>query len=112
VAFAGLYRAGRLSDGTVLETCAILTTDAQSRLRPIHARMPVMLDPTRWDAWLDPGLRDPSLVKELLEPLPEILVTAHEVGRRVNNPRNDDAELVAPHHAAELDPEMAQLRLL
>ena len=112
VAFAGLWRPVRLADGTILETCAILTTEAQPRLRPIHGRMPVMLDPARWDAWLDPALQDSSLARELLEPLPETAVALHEVGRRVSNPRNDDAELVAPHQAIEPDAEAAQPRLL
>ncbi len=112
VAFAGLWRANRLADGSVLHSCAILTTDAQPRLRSIHSRMPVMLDSARWDAWLDPALQDPSLVRELIEPLPEGDVAAHEVGRRVNNPRNDDAGLVEPHHAVEPEPDAIQPRLL
>ncbi len=111
-AFAGLWRAGRLGDGTVLETCAILTTEAQPELRAIHGRMPVMLDPARWDAWLDPALQDSSLARELLEPLPEAAVALREVSRRVNNPRNDDAGLVAPHHAVEPDSRAVQPRLL
>ena len=75
-------------------------------------RMPVMLDPARWDAWLDPALQDPSLVRELIEPLPEEDVAAHEVGRHVDNPRNDDAGLVEPHHAVEPEPDAIQPRLL
>jgi putative SOS response-associated peptidase YedK len=58
-------------------------------LRNLHHRMAVMLPPERVDAWLDPAVTDASLLRELLDPLPEEELEAYEVGRGVNNVRND-----------------------
>jgi putative SOS response-associated peptidase YedK len=96
MAFAAISRRSRLADGSELDTCAILTTDALPSIRDIHPRMPVLVAPEHFDAWLDPGLQDPALLRALLTP-PE----AHEIGalavsRRVNDPRNDGPELLEP----------------
>lgn len=101
LALAGLWRANRLESGEILQSCAILTTDAHPALRAIHHRMPAMLRDEALEAWLDPATRDPELLRAiLLEPLPEPALEAYEVGREVNNPRRDDAGLVRHLSAA------------
>jgi putative SOS response-associated peptidase YedK len=70
--------------------------DAYPSIAGIHHRMPVMLEPQAWDAWLDPTARDPEALRQALRPLPEALVGAHEVDRAVNSPANDRPELIAP----------------
>lgn len=111
LALAGLWQPVRLADGGTLETCAILTTAANALLRPIHGRMPVMLRPEALDTWLDPAVRDPELLRALLDdPMPEAALEAREVGRGVNNPRHDEPGLVEP--VAESPPGPAQARLL
>ncbi|HEY9656670.1 MAG TPA: SOS response-associated peptidase, partial [Crinalium sp.] len=52
-AFAGLWERWQ-GDDTVVETCTILTTQANELLQPIHDRMPVILAPEEYDRWLDP----------------------------------------------------------
>ena len=69
-AFAGIWRRNRLADGTLLDTCAILTTDASPLLRPIHHRMPVILPEANQPLWLDPTLKDPEFLQALLTPSP------------------------------------------
>jgi putative SOS response-associated peptidase YedK len=39
-----------------VESCAILTTEANELVRPVHERMPVILPQQYWPAWLDAGL--------------------------------------------------------
>ncbi len=95
IAMAGIWRRSRLGDATHT-SCAILTMDAYPSIEGIHHRMPVMLDPAAWDAWLDPETRDPVQLQLALQPLPEALITAHEVSRAVNSPANDRADLVEP----------------
>ena len=94
LAFAGLWRRNRLSDGSPLDSCTILTTDASPLLRPIHHRMPMILPVASRDLWLDPELKDPELLQALLTPIPDAELAAWEVGRAVSNPRNDGPQLV------------------
>ena len=56
-AFAGLWDTWKSPDGQV-ETCAIITTDANDLSRPIHDRMPVILPQSACGPWLDPEIED------------------------------------------------------
>jgi putative SOS response-associated peptidase YedK len=95
-AFAGLWERWRGPEGEV-ETCTILTTEANSILAPIHDRMPVILDPASYDRWLDPAQTG---AEELLRPCPDGWLEAFPVSTRVNNVRNDAAELITPTNSA------------
>ena len=107
-AFAGIWRRNRLADGTLLDTCAVLTTGASPLLYPIHHRMPVILPEANQPLWLDPALKDPEFLQALLTPVPDRELTAWEVGRAVNNPRNDGPQLAEPM-AATPAPQQASL---
>jgi len=77
-----------------LISCAIITTEPNDVTRPIHDRMPVILESTDFDAWLDP--RTPvAVAQSLVRPYADLL-EAYRVSTRVNAPRNDDAECCAP----------------
>jgi putative SOS response-associated peptidase YedK len=90
-AMAGLYDTWRGPDGEVRETCAILTAPACGAVGRLHDRMPVILAPERYAAWLDPALRDEGSLHAFAdEGLGTGLVT-RRVGSRVNDPRHDDA---------------------
>ena len=108
-AFAGLWRRNRLADGTLLDTCAILTTDASPLLRPIHHRMPVILPEANRPLWLDPALKDAEFLEALLTPVPDRELTAWEIGRAVNNPRNDGPQLAEPMAATPAAQQQASL---
>lgn len=95
-AFAGLWERWGGPDGEVLESCAILTTEANEVLRPIHDRMPVILSAEDYGPWLDDDLRKMDLVKELLRPYPATEMRAYPVSRSVNSPQRRGAELVNP----------------
>jgi putative SOS response-associated peptidase YedK len=95
-AFAGLWERWEGSDGRTIESCALLTTEPNDLLRPVHDRMPVILDPKDYDLWLDPDVRDAEKVRRLLGPYPPEEMTAYPVSLRVNNPRNDDPVCIEP----------------
>ena len=95
-AIAGLYERWRAGEQRWLETCTLLTTEANATVAPIHGRMPVILAPPDWAVWLDPALEDPERLSTLLVPAPEGLLEAQRVGLRVNRPEHDDAACVAP----------------
>ncbi len=50
-----------------LQTCSIVTVDSQAEVLRLHDRMPLILPPDEWDAWLDPGNRSPDTIAPLLE---------------------------------------------
>ena len=106
-AFAGLWERWNGPKGgpalaEPLETLTIVTTTANAVLKPLHDRMPVILDQTDWDLWLDPAA-PPSVLEGLLKPAPDALLEAYAVGPRVNNVRNDDAECAVPFDDAPTD---------
>jgi putative SOS response-associated peptidase YedK len=92
--FAGLclWEGWRGADGTVMRTFTIVTTNANAVLRPIHERMPVILESSDWPAWLGEVDDDPAT---LLRPSAAEL-RVWRVGTAVNNVRNDNAALLEP----------------
>ena len=102
MAFAGLWESWKVPDGARLtgslaeylpgdavETFTILTTRPNATVRPIHRRMPVILPPEAFGAWLSCGEVE-------LGPAPDDLLAAHAVSLRVNSPRHDDPECALP----------------
>ncbi len=76
-------------------------TDANDVVRPIHDRMPVILHPANYGAWLDSELHDRTVLQQLLGPCPSKWITYYPVSRRVGSPANDDPELVEPLSVAD-----------
>jgi putative SOS response-associated peptidase YedK len=64
-------------------------------MQGIHDRMPVILDPSTFDLWLDPANEDVEELKALLRPPAAGTVVHHQVGQRVGNVKNNDPELIA-----------------
>jgi len=95
-AIAALWETWKPPDGETLASCTFLTTEANDAVRPIHDRMPVILPPERWDAWLDPGERDPGRLGALLVPADPALFTAYPVDPRVNRAEHDEPANVEP----------------
>lgn len=91
--FAGLWSDWKNPEGERVETCTIITTDANDLLEPIHNRMPVILDPADFDRWLD-GDRDEAL--GLLQPYDPEAMTAYPVDPKVGNVRNESPDLIDP----------------
>jgi putative SOS response-associated peptidase YedK len=96
-AFAGLTERWIAPDGEVLDSCTIVTTDANSLLRAVHARMPVIVPPRDYERWLDSSHEGPL---DVIAPYPSEAMTYYPVSTRVNAVRNDDAALIAPVAAA------------
>ena len=80
-------------------TCTVITTEAPDDLGRIHDRMPLMVPPERWSAWLDParsGADGKDALLALLEPAAPGRLEAFPVSTEVNNVRNNGPELVVP----------------
>jgi putative SOS response-associated peptidase YedK len=88
LAFAGLWE--KWND---IESCTIITTEANAVMEPIHDRMPVILAPNDYSEWLDATATEPG---KLLTPCPPDELTAYAVNPNVNNARNEVPECIEP----------------
>ncbi len=99
---AGLHERWLSHEGEVLDTCAIITTEACASLRSVHDRMPVIVPAAEYERWLDPSNAD---VGDLVTTWSGAPLHVYPVSTRVNAVRNDDAEVCEPieigdHHDA------------
>lgn len=88
LAFAGLWEHWE-HEGNTIESCTIITTEANIIMNPVHHRMPVILDPDNYDKWLIDGGSD------LLNPYSGKM-KSYPVSTAVNNPANNSRELIQP----------------
>lgn len=88
-AIAAIYEHWEDKTGRALETVALLTCEAIGDIREIHTRMPVILSPAAYAAWLDPST-DASDALALCEPGLALSLEAKRVGKRVNRVSHDD----------------------
>jgi putative SOS response-associated peptidase YedK len=98
--FAGLWEKWKSADGGMLETCAILTTEANEVLRPVHDRMPVILHPEDYELWLDENVRTPEVVRVLLQAYPASKMVSYPVSTMVNNTSSTGIDLTRPLNSA------------
>lgn len=90
--FAGVWEGWRGGDGTVIRSFAIVTSAANATLRPLHERMPVVLEPDAWPVWLGEEEGDPGA----LAVSSSAAFKVWRVGVAVNSVRNNEAGLLAP----------------
>jgi putative SOS response-associated peptidase YedK len=102
---------------------AILTTEANERVRGVHDRMPVILGPDDIDAWLQPGDAPEQLahLQSLLVPtlrtvptvptVPTVMdsLVATPASPRVNDVKNDDEACLVPPDASSRTDENPEL---
>jgi len=98
LAFAGLaerWRAkGAPKDAPYVRSCTVITAPGGADMEGIHDRMPVILDPSTFDLWLDPANEDTEELRALLHPPPAGTMVHHPVGPRIGNVANNDPILI------------------
>lgn len=92
---AGLFECWQGPDGELC-TFAVLTTDANPLVAPIHTRMPAIIAPEDFERWLDGSVSDVEALHAMLVPYPERLMQAYPVGPKVGSADNDGPELIEP----------------
>jgi len=94
--FAGLWEAWTSPEGQEITSCTIITTEANEILKPIHDRMPVILNHDAEAVWLDPTIQDSARLLPLLKPYPSEEMETYPVSTKVNSPANDGPECINP----------------
>ena len=92
---AGLWECWN-KQGESIESCTILTTDANEIMSAIHDRMPVIIPPEKYSLWLDPAEHDRKKLTGLLRPFDSDGMTAYPVSTFVNNAKHDSAQCIEP----------------
>jgi len=96
IAFAGIWEAWMGPNGEEIESAAIVTTEASAALRPLHARMPVVVPPQSFATWLDCLNVDAAEAARLMVPAPDDFFEAYPVSDAVNRVANDTPDLLTP----------------
>jgi putative SOS response-associated peptidase YedK len=97
-AFAGLWENWRRpgENAPAYQSCTIITTAASPSLTPVHHRMPAVLKPEAYGAWLDPQRSDTQTLTRLLRQRIETEFTSRPVSREVNATRNNNPACIDP----------------
>lgn len=88
--FAGVWDEA-IIDGEPILSFSILTGEPNEKIAQLHNRMPVILPPEKWEAWMDPATADPA---SLMKVYPGEDTDYWMVPRTVSNPRSEGEILV------------------
>jgi putative SOS response-associated peptidase YedK len=91
---AGLWSTYTKTDGSKLHTATIITTEANTLVSTIHDRMPVILTEENKKIWLNPQIKDTSILQKLLKPYDASLMQSYPVSSLVNSATNDTPECI------------------
>lgn len=91
---AGLWERWESEEGKIIDSCTLLTTDANALMKPIHNRMPVILSKSQFSTWLDIENQNTENLQKLLHPYQDDNLESFPVSTFVNNPRNEGVDCV------------------
>ncbi len=95
-AMAGLWENWNSPDGESIQTCTVITTEANQTMQPLHDRMPVILKPDDYDFWIDRDFPGIEKLESLLRPCSEDLLKTYAVNPIVNKATNEQPECIIP----------------
>jgi putative SOS response-associated peptidase YedK len=96
MSLAGLWERWKSPEGKELETCTILTTAANSLIKKVHDRMPVILHRAEFGIWLNRESDEINRLTELFHPYPSDQLEEYVVTKAVSSPSNDSSECIIP----------------
>jgi putative SOS response-associated peptidase YedK len=104
-AFAGIWETWKKKNDTdsIYKSCTIITTEASESVRRIHHRMPVILKPSVYEAWLDPENQNVAALENILESEIFTELLSYPVSKQVNSIRNNDSSNIKPHTQMQLE---------
>jgi putative SOS response-associated peptidase YedK len=92
---AGLCETWVGPNGEEVDTVAIITAEAGPAMSHLHTRVPVVIQPSDYERWLDGNAMSAEDALALLEPPPDDFLAWHPVSTKVNRVANDDESLIA-----------------
>jgi putative SOS response-associated peptidase YedK len=95
IMLAGMWKWQELPEGGLTQNFVVLTTAPNAAMEPIHNRMPVVLDHSQLDDWMNSNPADANSLRVLLGPVPDDSLAADKASPLVNSVRNDGPELLA-----------------
>lgn len=95
-AMAGLWEKWVDPKGEIVHTCSILTKEANSQMKELHDRMPVILEQKQEHIWLNRSIQNPKELQPLLDPNHNIELHIYRVQTKVNSAKEDSPELIYP----------------
>jgi putative SOS response-associated peptidase YedK len=90
IAFAAIWERWRDRAGGEIDSVAIITCDANATVAPLHDRMPVVLGPEHFEAWLYGKATELKAAQDMLQPAPDDLFEAIEMHPQINDSRRDE----------------------
>lgn len=100
LAFAGLWERWE-QESVCLESCTIITTQANAPLARIHDRMPVILHPDEIESWLDSEFQEAEQLQKMLRPYSGDDLEQVAVSTLVNSPQNNTPVCIEPVKGVE-----------
>jgi len=97
---AGLYEHWFGPNGEEIDSCTILTTEANRALADLHPRMPVVLAHADVDRWLDAATQKAEAVEHLLRPMADDALRLHPVAAAMNSPAHDGPSVIEPRDSS------------
>ncbi len=94
-AFAGIWERWKSTEGEIVESFSIITTEANDLVAGLHDRMPVIVGPEDYTAWLDPTTPLNELGR-IMAPLPSDMMLIIPVSSKVNKLGYDAIDCIEP----------------
>ena len=104
-AFAGLWETwdNKGKADKSYNSCTIITKPASESVRPVHHRMPAILAPEKYEAWLDPENQNVDDLENILQNWTLSELINRPVSKQVNNARTNDASNIKPLQQTEIE---------
>lgn len=99
MSFAGIYDQWTDAEGTIISTFSIITTEANSLVKSIHHRMPVILSKNNEEQWLYDNNK--NNLKKLLLPFSSDKMKMYEISNLVNSPQNNSPDIILPFNSVK-----------
>jgi putative SOS response-associated peptidase YedK len=96
MALASLWENWRSPAGEWVRSFALIRTTPNELCAELHNRIPVVLAPEAWPAWLGEEPADPLQLKVLLASYPSAGMKCWPVSPRIGSVKNNDASLIEP----------------